>query len=103
MIKVDEVIQIMIEYKGIRQGLFTDYGGVFDQYLAEFEQDLRRCSLFETQDREDALAIRYRNNEFVIYHTDERAALWGVEYKFIHSKDAAQKFLELFHLGQGKI
>ena len=67
--------------------------------LTEFEQDLRRCSLFETQDREDALAIRYRNNEFVIYHTDERAALWGVEYKFIHSKDAAQKFLELFHLG----
>lgn len=55
--------------------------------------------MFEIQDRENTLAIRYRNNEFVIYHTDERAVLWGVENKFIHSKDAAQKFLELFHLG----
>lgn len=99
MIEIDKVIRIFIEYKGFRQGLFTDYGGVFDHYLNYYEKELKKCSMFEVQEKENSLAIRYRKNQYVIYHTDERAALWGIEYKYDDSKDATLKFLELFHCG----
>lgn len=98
MISVEEVIRIYIKYKGYRQGLFTDYGSAFDDYLKYYEVELKTCDLFETSNREYVLAIRYKNNKFVIYSTDERATLWGVEYIYENEKDAADKYIELYHL-----
>lgn len=97
-ITVDEVIKIYIQYKGCRQGLFTDYGAVFDEYLEYYMNELKDCSLFEQADKENSLAIRYRENQFVIYYTDERAALHGIEYKFDNTEEAIKKYLELFHM-----
>ena len=33
-ITVEEVIKIYIQYKGCRQGLFMDYGYIFDSYFS---------------------------------------------------------------------
>ncbi len=95
MISVEEVIKIYIKYKGFRQGLFTDYGGVFDSYLEFYKDELKKCSLFEMDNREYTLAIQYRDNQFVIYHTDEKAAVWGIEYKYVQYEDAVDKYLAL--------
>lgn len=97
-ITVEDVIKIFISYRGCRQGLFTDYGSVFDSYLCLFQKELKQCSLFEQSDRENTLAIRYRNKRFIIYSTDERAALNGIEYVHEDEEQATMKYLELYHL-----
>ena len=97
-ITVEEVIAIYIQYQGNRQGLFTDYGSIFDQYLDLFQEELRHCSFFEKSDRENTLAIRYRNHKYVIYSTDEKAGLWGIEYSYDNEEDAIKKYLELYHI-----
>lgn len=100
MISVEEVIKIYIEYKGFRQGLFTDYGSAFDSYLEFYKEELKKCSLFEARYRENTLAIRYADKQYIIFHTDERAAVWGIEYKYSECSDAVSKYLELFRLMQ---
>lgn len=96
MISVEEVICIFIKYKGCRQGLFTDYGNVFDDYLIYYQKELKRCSLFEPLDKENAVTIHYENGQFFLYFTDERAAVWGNVYRFTKREDATQKYLELY-------
>lgn len=98
MISVDEVIKIFIQYRGFRQGLFTDYGSVFDSYLKYYKIELIKCSMFESYNRENTLAIRYRDSCYVIYSTDERAAVWGIEYIYDNDVEATNKYLELYHL-----
>ena len=36
----------------------------------------------------------------LIYNTDERASLWGVEYTYDNAEDATEKFLELYSLSK---
>lgn len=98
MISVEEVITIYIQYRGSRQGLFTDYGSAFDHYLEYFQQDLKKCSLFEPCEKANSLCIRYRNKQFLIYHSDERAARWGITYTYNNETDATNKFLELYQI-----
>ena len=44
------------------------------------------------------MAIRYRNHKYVIYSTDEKAGLWGIEYSYDNEEDAIKKYLELYHI-----
>lgn len=95
MIRLEDVIRIYITYKGLKQRLFTDYDDIFDIYLNYHEQELKKCSLFENDDRENTLAIRYKDHQFIIYHTDERAAIWGETYICSTAEDAITMYLKL--------
>lgn len=104
MITLEEVIRTYIHYDGSRQGLFTDYGGVFDGYLRHFSRELSSCNMFSPYgDKPNALTIRYRylrsqrKREYTIYRTDENARIKGEIYRFANDKAAADKFLQLYY------
>lgn len=95
---IEQGIAIVIRYKRYRQGLFTDYGSEIDNWFEYYREELRQCSLFERSDSANTLAIRFRNDKYVIYSTDERAAVWGTEYIYDNPEEATTKYLELYKL-----
>ncbi len=69
---------------------------MFDSYLEIFKNELKKCSMFENTDRENSLVIKYIDDKFVIYSTDEKVSVWGVKFTYEHEDDAIKKYLELF-------
>lgn len=98
-VSVEEVIGIYISYKGFRQGLWTDYGSLFDTYLQRYSSELKNCSLFDSNEQPDKLCIRYKDktNLFYIYQTDENAKSIENIKTFVDYFDATKMFIDLYH------
>lgn len=98
-INVEEVIGIYILYKGSRQGLWKDYGNLFDTYLQRYSSELKICSLFDLKEKANKLCIRFKDKEnlFYIYKTDENAKVSGNVFTYADYMDAAKKYIDLFH------
>lgn len=96
---VHEIIGIYIVYKGNRQGLWTDFGALFQTYLNRYNNELKDCSFFEKEDKPNTLCIRYRKetNLFYIYETDNNTNKIGLTYTYVDYFDATKKFIELLN------
>lgn len=103
MVTLEEVIRTFIQYNGSLQGLWTDYGLVFNHYLTHFKKELENCSLFKSKDSPNKLSIRceyireVKLWEYTIYRTDENAAAIKPLFVYRDETAAGDKFLEMYY------
>ncbi len=90
-----ELIEVFVEYKGKQREMYIDCGKPFLEACQKYKNLLQKCSFFEEYAVANKLIVNFEDGKYVIYFTDERASIWGVQREFNDIKTVVDTILKL--------